>query len=96
MSDQPTFPDADGTPGSPTDDAAADAETTAESRRRFLKKAAVTGAFVVPVVLSVSLDGTVIKQATAMAAGSDTTPTQPPPPPVFGPNVIGDPGFNVP
>jgi hypothetical protein len=93
MIDQPTSPDAEGTDGAAADDEATEA---ADSRRRFLKKAAVTSAFVVPVVMSVSLDGTMIKQATAMAAGSDTTTQPPPPTPTLGPNVIGDPGFNIP
>lgn len=59
-----------------------------EDRRRFMKKAAVAGAVAVPTVMSFSMDGVLIQQVTASAAGSV-------PPPPLGPNVIKDPGFDI-
>jgi hypothetical protein len=60
-------------------------DTGGEDRRRFLVRTAIAGAVAIPTVTSFSLDGLVIRQATASAAGS-----VPPPP-----NLIQDPGFDI-
>ena len=68
-----------------TDDAAGDgAAPRSDDRRRFLARVGVASAVAIPTVTSLSMDGLVIRQATASAAGSVLPP----------PNLIQDPGFD--
>lgn len=71
----------DGVPGA---EAAGAARSDAD-RRTFLKRVAITSAVATPAVMSFSLDGLLIHQSTAAAAGTLAP----------GPNVIQDPGFDI-
>lgn len=69
-----------------TDEPAGDGSASrADDRRRFLARLGVASAIAVPTVSSFSMDGLVIRQVTASAAGTVAP----------GPNLIQDPGFDI-